>query len=798
MALLFIGGILVGEWIEVPLFDLFVCSFLMAAIAILWPKRRIYALSALLVLAGWTNIIWHTAIVSPYDLRLLLGTDPEAVTVRGILQASPTPRIFERDDKEQWHSGVVINVKKILRSNGWENASGKVIATVPGVLSIPFFNGQRVEVSGVVHPPHGPQAEGLFDARAYYQRQAIFFQLQTDTTNNWAVVPGIPPLRIPLADRFSQWARKTLALGLPAEDGPLRLIWTLALDWKAPLTPAVEEPFMRAGTFHIFAVDGLRIGLLAAIAIGMLRALRLPRAVCGMLVVPIIWFYAGITGWPTSAVRAAIMMSIIILGWASHRPGDLVNSLFAAAFIILLWDPEQLFQSGFQLSFLVVFCIGVLLPRIRTGAYGWVFKEDPFLPPTLKKQWPPLVRSTIGFAIDLCAVALAAWVGSIPLAAADFHLFTPVSVAANILVVPITALVLMSSIGSLLVGAWLPWLAALFNQAGWFFMKCIIALSAWAAHLPGACFNVSTPSVVTFLLYYLLVFTVLTGWAFPSRFKLIIPITIASLGVCWAIQWAIVNSTAHLHFLPLEGGSATLVEDADSREQWLFDCGNAALAESVVKPFLCAQGINNLHSLCLTVGHQQFGGGANILLTNFPADGVLLGGVRNRSPAYRDVTDQVKQSSHWKAMHDGDTAGDWSVLHPPLSSHFSQADDNALVFWREIAGRSILLLSTLGRDGQDALVAGHRNLRADIVVASLPARDEPLSEPLLNLLQAKLIIVVDSEFPATRRASAKLRERLGRQSAPVIYCRDTGAVKLTLGRYSWNLEDANGKELAHE
>jgi beta-lactamase superfamily II metal-dependent hydrolase len=176
----------------------------------------------------------------------------------------------------------------------------------------------------------------------------------------------------------------------------------------------------------------------------------------------------------------------------------------------------------------------------------------------------------------------------------------------------------------------------------------------------------------------------------------------------------------------------------------------------------------------------------------------LIGPAQTRSTAYRDVTDEIKKTFHWKAMHSGDTAGEWSVLHPPLSSHFSQADDNALVFWREIAGHAVLLLSTLGREGQDALAASHQNLRADIVVAGLPARDEPLSEPLLNLIQPKLIIVIDSEFPAMRRASAKLRDRLSHQNAPVIYCRDTGAVKLTLGRYCWNVEDADGKELAHE
>jgi competence protein ComEC len=83
------------------------------------------------------------------------------------------------------------------------------------------------------------------------------------------------------------------------------------------------------------------------------------------LVLPALWFYAGLTGWPASAVRAAIMASVVILGWACHRPVDLINSLFAAAVIVLMWDPAQLFQPGFQLSFLVVLSIGVILPPVK-------------------------------------------------------------------------------------------------------------------------------------------------------------------------------------------------------------------------------------------------------------------------------------------------------------------------------------------------------------------------------------------------------------------------------------------------
>src|SRR5688572_30032220 len=121
----------------------------------------------------------------------------------------------------------------------------------------------------------------------------------------------------------------------------------MLLGWQTALTAEVSEPFMRSGTMHIFAISGLHIALIAGIFVALLRALTVPRVACGLIVVPIIWFYTGATGWQPSAIRSAVMMSVIILGWSLKRPTDLLNSLAMAACVILEWQPEQLFQPGF-------------------------------------------------------------------------------------------------------------------------------------------------------------------------------------------------------------------------------------------------------------------------------------------------------------------------------------------------------------------------------------------------------------------------------------------------------------------
>ena len=95
---------------------------------------------------------------------------------------------------------------------------------------------------------------------------------------------------------------------------------------------------------------------------------------------------------------------------------------------------------------------------------------------------------------DLSLTSFAAWIGSLPLVAYYFHIVTPVSTPANVLAVPLCALVLISNLASLLLAGWFPAAAELFNHAGWFLMEIIRVSSHWFANWPGAYFYVPEPS----------------------------------------------------------------------------------------------------------------------------------------------------------------------------------------------------------------------------------------------------------------------------------------------------------------
>ena len=795
VALLYVGGILMARFISLPPLLLLACSLALAALALAWPRARLVGLCLLIVLTGWTNHTLRSAILSPHDLRRILGEQPEIVTLRGTVRETPVQRVYERNQQESWRTMARIDVTALrLNRQAWQPAAGRMAVTTQGILSTNFFAGQEVEIAGVAGRPKIAAAEGTFDYRAYLNEQGIYYQLQAASDKDWRAVS--PPSVPPLADRFREWARRALALGLPVEDESLRLEWALALGWKTALTEEVSEPFVQAATYHIFAVDGLRMAIIFGIFFGLFRLLRLPRAVCGLVLIPLIWFYVALTGWPASAIRATVMLSVVIIGWVVRRPSDLVNSLFAAALIILLWEPRQLFQAGFQLSFFVVLCIILTLPALRELGRR-LTAPDPLLPEELRPRWRQTLRVPAQYLGGLSLTSLAAWIGALPLVAYYFHIVTPVSTPANMLAVPLCGLVLISNLASLLLAGWFPAVAGLFNHTGWFLMECIRVSSLWFARWPCAYIYVPEPSLFTSGLYYVVLLSVCTGWIFQPRLR---AWKMAALGLgvlVWSWQCWETRSVTRLSILPANGGMAVFFDAPGRHNNLLVDCGATNSVEFLTKPFLRAQGINRLPTLLLTHGDLRHVGGAELVADLFSVKHVCASPVRFRSPVYRRILkDYSAMPQKLRTVSRNDQLGPLTVLHPEPGDRFSQADDNALVLSAVIGGKRILLLSDLGRPGQDALLERTPDLRADILVTGLPVQHEPICDALLDAIQPRVIVVADSELPASERAKPKLCERLARRKVPVVYTRQTGAATIEWRKNDWELRTMSGVRIS--
>ena len=792
VALAYVGGLLAGNYLQPPLAVLFGVSLGFALLALGWAAGRTRLLLPLLFCCGWTRMLSQTAIVSPHDLRIGRNEAAEIVSVRAVLPATPDQRIRMRGERQVARSLVALDVRQIRRQGtGWESASGRVLVQTPGILPTDYFAGCEVEVRGVLAPPECSQAEGLFDYQSYLRRQGIYFELKAESTNDWVLLSATTP---PLADRFTGWARRQLARGLPVEDEALELLWAMTLGWKTGLTNEIYEPFMRSGTMHIFAISGLHIALISGILVSILRAARIARTWCGGIVVPLLWIYTAVTGWQPSAIRSAIMMTIVIGGWSLKRPSDLVNSLAAAAFVILIWEPQQLFGASFQLSFCCVLSIALLLPVLKKGCEQ-LLKTDPLLPKELVPPWRQKIHGPLRWLFFSVATSLAAWLGSLPLTAYYFHLFSPVTLLANLLIVPLGSLALCANVGSLLC-AWWPGVSELFNNSAWFCMECMIRFSQWAQTIPTAYVYVKSPSSLEIAVYYGALAGLFSGWLLAPGRRAWTAAAALILASSWVVHWESERHTPQMVILPMDGGVTVYVRNRALDGDLLVDPGTTNSVELAIAPYLRAQGVNRLPTLLLTHGDVRHTGGSTLLAAWFATPHVCASPLRFRSPAYRQALGCFSQTKgKLRMVSRGDRVGVWTVLHPGAQDRFPQADDNSIVLAGDLNGTRVLLVSDLGPRGQNALLESGLDLRADIIVTGLPTGNEPVTQPFLEAVQPRLILICDSEYPASNRASEPLRDRLEEAKIPVLYTRSAGTITIEFSRGGWSLRSVQGSRL---
>lgn len=777
------GGLLIADQVHPPLWLLFILSFVILGAALLWARGRPRLLWLLVFLAAWSNFAVRTYPQSPYDLRRLQGERAELVTLRGRLRETPEERSFLAEGEVRSRTFAELETAAIKgRGGAWEIARGRVLIVLPGPLPPGAHAGRVLEVHGALAPPGASRAPGLFDYRSYLRRRGIYYMLQAWDETEWRLLGSPAP---PLSDRFGAWARAVLGRGLPVEDDALRLLRAMLLGWKTGVTNEVYRPFMLSGTIHVFAISGLHIALIAGILAKLLLLARLERRWCGVVILPLIWFYTGATGWQPSAVRSTIMMTIIIGGWALRRPGNLLNSLAAAALVILVWDPQQLFGASFQLSFFVVLSLALVMP-VMERLRDHLLATDPLLPSQLVPRWRRVLGTALRPILTLAGTSVAAWAGALPLSAYYFHLINPVTLLANMVVVPVSGLALAASLGSLGSGDWCPILTAPFNHSAWFWMQVMIRFSEWCAALPGGAWYVASPSRLDIVVYYALLLGARLGRARMARYPSWLALAAVATCLYGAVRVYQARSTSEVTVLSLGGGMA-VYQWRPGSGHLLVDTGDTRNAELVTIPFLRTRGVNRLNGLVLTHGDAQHAGGVSNVVSAVDSKRLYVSTSKTRSPAYRKAVEQARRTPG--RLHEvaaGDDLAGWTVLHPKASDNFGRADDNALVLRTEMEGIRVLLVPDLGRQGQERLAAQATDLRADILIISIGSDKQPLTGELLDRVRPEMVVLCDS--PAVSSAEEVLAARVRSRGTKLARAAAAGGVTLRFHRGGCELE----------
>ena len=212
------------------------------------------------------------------------------------------------------------------------------------------------------------------------------------------------------------------------EIGSKGLMKALVLGRKDGITDEVMESFSDSGIMHLLALSGLHIGILTLVLSFLLRPLKLlkrGKLIRSIVLVILLWYYAYITGFSSSIVRATIMFSAIVVGNGMNRPVNIYNSLAIAALTLLIINPNYLFDVGFQLSFSAV--IGII----------WMF-------PMLSKFWQPKPK-IVKYFWSLLVVSVSAQIATFPFTVYYFHKFSGLFFIANIIEIPLITILLMLS-----------------------------------------------------------------------------------------------------------------------------------------------------------------------------------------------------------------------------------------------------------------------------------------------------------------------------------------------------------------
>lgn len=331
-----------------------------------------------------------------------------------------------------------------MDSNGQEyQCSGNVLVYWPVRMNAakPELNyGDEIWIENNVLPMPSSAFPEDFDFKAVMRYKNVQHQLflpaggwkKTGSSPNWLL-------------GFSYASKAAIISKLNKDYSPktATLLASLLLGQRAEMDPETLKEFSATGTMHILAVSGMHVGLIYMLLVLLFTFKKQSQKLIwyqAVLVLMFLWAFALITGLSASVVRATLMFTIVEIGRSLlFRRGNLLNSLFAAAFFQLLIDPLCLIDAGFQLSYLAVMGIAIIYPM----CISW------YVP-----------KSKLGFWVyQLGVMSVSATIATLPATLYYFQSFPIWFIPANILAVPLSTLTIYLLIAALAL-SWVPYLGA--------------------------------------------------------------------------------------------------------------------------------------------------------------------------------------------------------------------------------------------------------------------------------------------------------------------------------------------------
>ena len=426
----------------------------------------------------------------------------------------------------------------------------QVSAECPGES---FAYGDELIAQGKFSLPWTAKNPGEFDYRAYLKRKNIYLSFRShhglpaeiiahDKGNPFFAAVVI--LRHRLANILQE--------GLQDDAEVAQTIQGLVLGARAETSSELKKLFEETGTIHLFAASGLQVSLFAGLAWNAIRYVRLPRRWTALGILPIAASYCAITGFYPATVRATVTAILLAIGYSLERPIAMVNSICAAGVLILLHDTQELFQTGFQLSFAAVLAIIVAVRPLGQLLFR-PFRADPFLPLQLLRPSQRFCFKSAQRACEALSLCIVCWAATLPILALHEHRISLVAVFANMAVVPLASLVMLLGVAAIVSATPFGGIVVCINNTSWLITKIILMILRAAIMLPCHAVNVSPANVCQ-----------------NDRVTIL----------CEASELVL-----HVH---------------EKNHDWLVNTGKPSQWARITEPYLQSQGINRLEKVILS------------------------------------------------------------------------------------------------------------------------------------------------------------------------------------------------------
>ena len=400
--------------------------------------------------------------IHDYKLRINVLDNASVIPEYYVARLSECPAVKDKSVKVNLELLCVSDsVNNLIEKNtkviSYFEKNEKSLSLKYGDCIVFFTDPKEIE-----QPPNPEQ----FDYKDYMYKKGVNYQAYLKSDEWFNLEYNKSNVIYEFSYRIRDYLLETMQrLGVQGDEYAVASAILLGHDDSLPLE--LRQKYVAAGAMHILCVSGLHVGVVFMVFSYILVFLndrkRIQSMVKQLLLLLLVWFYALLAGLAPSILRSTIMISFVIIGNIINRKGVLLNSLAASAFILLCFNPSNLFDVGFLLSYVAVIGIVVLQKPISRLFYS-KYK-------IVNKMW------------EITSVTIAAQIATTPFSIYYFHQFPIYFWLSNLFMTPISSIVIIGGMIMLLV-SFVPYLNTF---VAWFVSKMIFVMNcgvSWIESLP--------------------------------------------------------------------------------------------------------------------------------------------------------------------------------------------------------------------------------------------------------------------------------------------------------------------------